>query len=142
MLSENRNPVKSLAWITVLLLLPGGGAILYLFFGRSIKNTHILSRRNKKRLRGLQLGSEVVNISKDLSPENRRLVQLARSLSGAGFYENNSVEVFVNANDKLDTLEDDLRQARHYIHLQYYIFENDASGRRIADILMDKADRG
>ena len=121
-LSENRNPVKSLAWITVLLLFPGGGAILYMFFGRSIKNTHILSRRNKKRLRGLQLGSEVINIPKDLSSENRRLVQLARSLSGAGFFEGNSVEVFINANDKLDALEKDLRQARHYIHLQYYIF--------------------
>lgn len=141
-LSENRNPVKSLAWITVLLLLPGGGAILYLFFGRSIKNTHILSRRNKKRLRGLQLGSEVINIPKDLSSENRRQVQLARSLSGAGFYENNSVEVFLNANDKLNTLEEDLRHARHYIHLQYYIFENDTSGQRIADILMEKARQG
>lgn len=104
-LSENRNPVKSLAWITVLLLFPGGGAILYMFFGRSIKNTHILSRRNKKRLRGLQLGSEVINIPKDLSSENRRQVQLARSLSGAGFYEGNSVEVFINANDKLDALD-------------------------------------
>lgn len=141
-LSENRNPVKSLAWITVLLLLPGGGAILYLFFGRSIKNTHILSRRNKKRLRGLQLGSEVINIPRDLSAENRRQVQLARSLSGAGFYENNSVEVFVNANDKLDALEEDLRRAKQYIHLQYYIFENDHTGQRIAEILMAKAREG
>lgn len=141
-LSENRNPVKSLAWITVLLLFPGGGAILYMFFGRSIKNTHILSRRNKKRLRGLQLGSEVINIPKDLSSENRRQVQLARSLSGAGFYEGNSVEVFVNANDKLNALEEDLRNAKQYIHLQYYIFENDTSGQRIADILMAKAREG
>lgn len=36
-LSENRNPVKSLAWITVLLLFPVGGLVLYIFFGRSIK---------------------------------------------------------------------------------------------------------
>ena len=36
-LSENRNPVKSLGWVTVLLLLPVVGLILYIFFGRSIK---------------------------------------------------------------------------------------------------------
>ena len=35
-LSENRNPVKSLGWITVLLLFPVGGLILYIFFGRSV----------------------------------------------------------------------------------------------------------
>ena len=31
-LSENRNPVKSLGWVTVLLLFPVGGLILYIFF--------------------------------------------------------------------------------------------------------------
>ncbi|MDE5805094.1 MAG: PLDc N-terminal domain-containing protein, partial [Paramuribaculum sp.] len=49
-LSENRNPLKSLAWITVLLLFPAGGIILYIFFGRSIKNKRMISRRNRKRL--------------------------------------------------------------------------------------------
>ena len=32
--SENRNPVKSLAWVTVLLLVPILGMFLYVFFGR------------------------------------------------------------------------------------------------------------
>ena len=36
-IGENRNPLKSLAWVTVLLLLPAVGLVLYLFFGRSIK---------------------------------------------------------------------------------------------------------
>ena len=50
-LSENRNPVKSLAWVTVLLLLPVVGLILYMFFGRSIKNTRMISRRSRRKLR-------------------------------------------------------------------------------------------
>ena len=32
-LSENRNPVRSIAWVTALLLFPVGGAVLYYFFG-------------------------------------------------------------------------------------------------------------
>ena len=50
-LSENRNPVKSLGWVTVLLLLPVVGLILYIFFGRSIKNTRMVSRRTRRKLR-------------------------------------------------------------------------------------------
>lgn len=142
LVGENRNPVKSLAWVTVLILFPVGGLILYLFFGRSIKNTHILSRRNKKRLRGLQLGPEAAGIPKNLSPQNRRQVQLSRSLSGAGFYQGNMVEVFTDADTKLHTLERDLRAARKYIHLQYYIFEDDETGRRIASVLMERARAG
>lgn len=141
-LAENRNPVKSLAWIAVLILFPVGGMILYIFFGRSIKNTHILSRRNRRRLRGLELSPEAASVPRTLAAENRRMVSLARSLTGAGYYEGNSVEVFTDADSKLSALERDLLAARSYIHLQYYIFENDATGSRIADILMDKARRG
>ena len=46
--SENRNPVKSLAWVTVLLMFPIGGIVLYVFFGRSIKNTRMISRRTPR----------------------------------------------------------------------------------------------
>ena len=49
-IGENRNPVKSLAWVTVLLLLPALGLILYLFFGRSLKSIHIISRKDQHRL--------------------------------------------------------------------------------------------
>ena len=48
-ISENRNPVKSLAWVTVLLLLPMLGIVLYLFFGRNIRNQRKLSRRYRRR---------------------------------------------------------------------------------------------
>ena len=36
-ISENRNPVKSLAWVTVLILLPVLGVFLFLLFGRTIQ---------------------------------------------------------------------------------------------------------
>ena len=52
--SENRNPLKSLAWVTVLLTFPIGGLILYIFFGRSIKNTRMISRRKKRALKRLE----------------------------------------------------------------------------------------
>ena len=41
-LSENRNPVKSLAWVTVLVLMPAVGVVIYIFFGRSIKNKRMI----------------------------------------------------------------------------------------------------
>ena len=35
-LGENRNPVKSIAWVLVLVLLPIVGVVIYLIFGRSL----------------------------------------------------------------------------------------------------------
>ena len=45
--SENRNPLKSLAWVTGLLLFPVGGVVLYFLFGRSIKNVKMISRSGR-----------------------------------------------------------------------------------------------
>lgn len=141
-LSENRNPVKSLAWVTVLLLLPVVGLILYLFFGRNIKNMRMISRRNRRKLRK---GEKRVNTDPrklGLSGSSLQQINLGRSLTGAQFYPDNSVEVFTDGRSKFDSLLADLRKARHSINLQYYIFEDDEIGRQVADILIEKAAAG
>lgn len=141
-LSENRNPLKSLAWVTVLILLPVGGIILYIFFGRSIKNQRMISRRNKRRLlKDENPASGSGNIS-HLSADNRRLATIARSLSGSIYFSDNDLDIFFYGKEKFDSLKKDLLNAGKYIHIQYYIFEDDKIGQEIADILRQKASEG
>lgn len=140
-LSENRNPVKSLAWITVLLLFPVGGLVLYLFFGRSIKNTHMISRRNKRKLRQGESTVTTV-IPENYTLEMRQLTELGRSLCGATFYPDNRVEVYSYGRDKFEALFNDIRAAEEYIHLQYYIIEDDHIGRALRDALIERAKAG
>lgn len=142
-ISENRNPLKSLAWVTVLMLFPVGGIILYIFFGRSIKNTRMISRRNRRRL--LERSHEVgggFRAQPRLSPEGRQSAILGRSLVGANYYDGNVVDIFNNGPEKFEALLADIAAARRYIHLQYYIINDDATGRRLSDALMAKAAQG
>lgn len=141
-LSENRNPVKSLAWITVLLLLPAVGLVLYFLFGRSIKNKRFISKRNRRRLKKHEQAKAFDAKASGLSVENSQQVKLGQSLMGAPYYNNNSARIFDNGKDKFDMLFQDLRRARHFIYLQYYIFEDDRIGTALADILISKAKAG
>ncbi len=141
-LSENRNPVKSLAWVTVLLLLPMVGIILYLFFGRNIKNTRKLSRRNRRRLKKRQAATNVDPQELGLSAESCQQILLAESLTDAHLYGGNDVRVYTNGKEKFADLKKDLRAARTFINLEYYIFENDSIGNEIADILIGRAREG
>lgn len=140
-LSENRNPVKSLAWITVLLLFPVGGLVFYIFFGRSIKNTRMISRRNRRKLRQ---GESLVNssIPDNYTPEMRQLTELGRSLCGAMFYPDNKVDVYNYGRDKFIALFNDIRAAEDYIHLQYYIIEDDNIGKALRDALIERSRAG
>lgn len=141
-LSENRNPVKSLAWITVLLLLPAVGLILYFLFGRSIKNKRFISRRNRRRLKKHEQAKAFDAEASGLSVENAQQVRLGQSLMGAPYYGANDARIFDNGREKFDMLFQDLKRARHFIYLQYYIFEDDRIGNALADILIAKAKSG
>lgn len=141
-ISENRNPVKSLAWVTILLLLPVVGLVLYLFFGRNIKNKRMISRRNRRRLRRREKHSKADPHDCGLSPENVQQVNLGRSLTGAQFYADNNVNFFFDGASKFEALCSDLIAARHSINLQYYIFSDDEIGCKIAGILCQKAREG
>lgn len=141
-LSENRNPVKSLAWVTILLLLPVVGIVLYVFFGRSIKNSHKMSRRNRRKLRRYERHNSVDFRTLPLSHETKLQIKLVRSLTGGQLHQGNTVEVFTNGKDKFDALLKDLEGARSSIHIQYYIIEDDEIGRRVANVLERKVKEG
>lgn len=142
-LGENRNPVKSLAWVTVLILFPAVGLVLYIFFGRNIKNKRMISRRNRRRLKRVTHRRASASFKpKGLPAESLELIRLAASLAGAPYYKDNSVEFFSDGSEKFKALKRDLLSARHYINMQYYIFENDSLGLEIADILKKKAAEG
>lgn len=141
-LSENRNPVKSLAWVTVLMLLPVAGIILYFFFGRNIRNKRKLSRRSRRQLKKRERAPHADPASMGLSVDTAQTIALGKAVSGAHFYDGNDVEIFTDGAAKFEALERDLREARESINLEYYIFSDDATGRRIADILEAKARAG
>lgn len=142
-IGENRNPVKSLAWVTVLILFPAVGLVLYFFFGRNIKNKHMISRRNKRRLRrAVQLPSGKLTHPRCLNERTSKLAKLATALAGSPVYTDNALEIFSDGASKFNALKRDLRSASNYINIQYYIFEDDQIGSEIADILIAKVRKG
>lgn len=140
-LSENRNPIRSLTWVIALIFLPFVGIVFYLFFGRSPKMTQ-MSRQHRRRILSSVQPPKIDLDSFPLSPEQRKLVKLAAATSHSPLTVHNEIEIFTDGRSKFDALKRDLLNARHFILLQYYIFEDDNLGNEIADILKQKAEQG
>lgn len=140
--SENRNPVKSLAWVTVLLALPALGLILYIVFGRNIKNKRIISRRNRRRLRRRESGRKIDFNRLPHNDSINSIARLAHSLSGAMYYRDNNATIYNNGTDKMNALLADIAKAQHYINIQYYIISDDKTGCRLRDALVERARAG
>ncbi|MDE5552540.1 MAG: PLDc N-terminal domain-containing protein, partial [Muribaculaceae bacterium] len=141
-LSENRNPIRSMAWTIALLFLPVVGLIFYLFFGRSLKGQHLMSRHNKRKLLHNVRLSKVELEDTNLSASERQLVKLAYTLTKYPLTMNNRLKIFTDGASKFAAFIHDLESARSSIYVQYYIFSDDKIGTRISDILISKAREG
>lgn len=141
-LRENRNPIRSLAWVIALIFLPVVGFIFYMFFGRSLKGMHLTSIHNRRKLMSEAAKRRADLDELDLTAVERSLVMLSQSLCGSNLTVNNSYRIFTTGAEKFKALIDDLRNAKSSILLQYYIFADDNIGNEIADILIEKAQAG
>ena len=141
-LSENRNPVKSIAWVLVLILLPVLGLVIYLIFGRSLRGMRLISRSDLRELRRMNDYSEKVEVNHDLSDTSRQLISLVNKLTEPHLFEGNDIEVFAEGLDKFEAMKRDIEQARQYIHVQYFIIEDDEVGNELIDLLTRKAREG
>lgn len=142
-LSENRNPVKSMAWVLVLLLLPVVGLVIYLIFGRSLKGISLISRSHLRELRRMHNPPEYDPESvTGLSEESQQLISLTSKLSRPHLFVGNNIDVFTTGKEKFEALMRDIREARHYIHVQYFIIEDDKTGSEFLALLMEKAREG
>ena len=141
-LSENRNPVKSMAWVLVLVLLPVLGLVIYLIFGRSLKGMSLISRSHLRELRRLNDFPNDNDHEEDLSDDTHQIISLVNKLAGPHLFVGNDIEVFTTGQDKFDALKRDILAAQDYIHVQYFILENDKTGRELIQLLIDKAHEG
>jgi cardiolipin synthase len=145
LLMENRNPVKSIAWIVVLITVPIVGFVFYIFFGRNIRRRIVLSRRSlhKVKRNSTMIASDIEQISSSvLSPEQRNIATLARNSCDALAYESNKLEIYTDGVSVFEDIFEDIKKAKHHIHLEYYIFLDDEIGRKMIDVLIGKVKEG
>lgn len=143
-LLENKNPVRTVAWVLLLLFLPYFGLLLYLVFGRSFKRQSRLSRKMHT-----QLINQTQNARNHLEPVNdsllesyQPLIKLLEKTGAAPLSTNHSVDIYTDGKTLLADMLKDIEQAKQHIHAEYYILESDETGDAFKNALIKKAQEG
>ena len=147
---ENRNPVKTMSWVLVLVLLPYAGLILYIFFGQNYRRQKIISKKSIKQIELINGYYDILknkfNIKKIILPDaieqHRKLISLLFRNNHTLFTDNNKIKILNNGSEKFPELLHDIQNAKNFIHLEYYIFEDDTIGNKIIEALFDKIGQG
>lgn len=142
-LMEKRNPYKTIAWLLIFIAFPIGGYILYTFFGRDIRKDKIYKNLdNYGRCSGILEANQAMTPMTGTAPPCPKLSTLISTTTALPVQFHNTAKVLTNGPSTFREIIKELKKARGHIHMEYYIIRDDKLGRRIRDILIDKANQG
>ena len=146
---DTHSSAKTLSYLLLVIILPVAGIIFYYAVGINYRH----KRYNQKAVAiqcelDQSFEKEVRDQTEELLEkwvgdlgEYTEFIQFQRNIMGENLSVN-SFELLVNGEEKFPEVLKTLEAAEHFIHLEYYAWENDIRGNQIKDVLIKKVSEG
>lgn len=142
--NKEDNPAYKIAWIIPILLFPIFGGLLYLFLGNK-KPTRRMRDKIEKEHEKHKCRVQNQEVIKDIEKQDLRVAGQVRYLSnhvGFPIYENTNATYYKSGEENFKDMIRELKAAKHYIFMEYFIIDEGDMWDTILDILEQKAQEG
>ncbi|RRG02134.1 MAG: cardiolipin synthase [Lactobacillus sp.] len=147
---QHRDISSTWAWLLVLVLLPIVGFLLYIFLGRGMGREKLFTIEHQDRtgleeMIAMQQHDDVefkTPLSEKVTANASSMVRLFEKTDNAPLTKRNQVEIFTDGDKKFAALFEDIHQAKHSVHIEYYTIYSDQIGQQLLGILEEKAAQG
>jgi len=136
--------IYKLSWMFVVFAIPVGGAIMYILLAN--KQT---SRRQRKKLERYKKPIEhnptlpqAEEALKALDPHAASMARYLEASSGGGIHQDTTVKFFPLVDDAFEPILEELRKAKHFIFLEFFIVAPGKMWDSMLEILKQKAAEG
>jgi len=141
---RNRRPTAAMAWLLAIYFIPVVGVLLFLLIG-----TPRLPRKRRRKQQAINDYIEHTSEELDFGtlqpgaePWFTSLVQLNRNLGAMPLSGDNAAHLVSDYQASLDEMAEAIRQAKRYVHVEFYILQSDAATDGFFRALEDAAARG
>jgi cardiolipin synthase len=149
-LFERRNPMTTLVWLMVIFFFPIIGFVFYLFLGQDLKKRKLFTLKHQeedklirtKHYQKTLLSGNQYKFKDERIKQYTDMITLHLTSGDAPLSDNNRVQIFNSGQEKFTQLMESIKQAKKFIHIEYYIIRNDSLGREIIILLSRKAKEG
>ena len=143
-INSKSNPAYKIVWLIPILLFPVFGGLVYLLFGSDRTGRYL-----RKKLQGI--GTEMDNVigeahrrsgAEQLPPDAANQSRYISHCAYCPPYQNTTTEYLPLGEVKFERMVEELKKAKHYIFLEYFIIQEGKMWNTILDILRQKAAEG
>lgn len=144
-----KRPAATLAWLWAILFIPLLGAVGFFLFGTDrlkrlrLKRRNIFSARvSRQRSPDGATDPATAGLLQSLSQRDRHFLQLLSRINQLPVSSAESIRILSNAKEFYPALAQRLREAVHHVHIEFYIWQDDVTGTRFFQLLIEAARRG
>lgn len=141
---RNRRPTAAMAWLLAIYFIPVIGVLVFLLIG----NPRLPRSRRKKQqqlneyIRATSHGLDLGTLRPDAPPWFTALVRLNRNLGAMPVAGDNGAQLISGYQDSIDAMAAAIRDARSYVHIEFYILQADAATDDFFAAMEEVAARG
>ncbi len=134
----------AVAWLIAIIFVPFLGAFFCVLVGNMRWEKQSARKREASREIHRQVAGrhEAWEASPDQLGHLAPLARLATQMTGVPLTSGNLLEHLPDTNRSLEKIEEMIRAARHWIHIEFYVWRHDRAGHRIQKVLIEKAREG
>ena len=143
--NKRTNPSYKLAWVLTLLLFPLVGYTVYLMFGKSRIPRKVSESFRKVELESQGLLAEPEEDREALAAADRHINRQSlyiRDFAGYPVYRNTKAEYYASGEELFPAMVEELKKARYFIFLEYFIIDSGEMWDTILNILELKVHEG
>lgn len=137
-------PTKTLAWMLAIFTIPVGGMLFYLLLGRNRRKNKLFQlKRTDEIISYLEKAeSHYESVTEEEYQEHQKLMKLITMNCGFAPSTGNQLKLLKNGDATFRAIFESLQKAEHFIHLQYYIFEDGHLAEGLFDLFAEKVKEG
>ncbi|MGW6384624.1 cardiolipin synthase [Peribacillus butanolivorans] len=143
---ENRDPAHTITWLVVFGAFPIIGFMFYFLFGRNFRKERIFRKKyflDKQSFVKIDSEAELnYRKFKEMGEHPQRLFSLAQRLGNSPISFTTETRILTNGEETFSNIIQELKKAKHHIHLEYYIVRDDHIGGVLKDVLIQKVREG
>ena len=142
LLLSKKRPQATLAWCWFILLFPFIGAFAYFAIGADRMKRRRLRRAARKNFFSKSESENAKQLLESQGSEMRIFLHSLEVINQLPATTASSVRLVVDASSFYPALEEAIEHAQHHVHVEFFIWRDDATGRRFRDLLAAAAERG
>ncbi len=144
LVNDNRSSSFKIAWICIVLVLPVTGHIMYILWGKADSKRKIEKKVLAKLNHGAQYYHYDKELSKEFAMEHPTQSRISTFMENQKFplFKNNEVNYYPMGQDVFKAIFEDLRNAKKFILINFFIVAEGALWDKIHEILLEKISQG